>query len=373
MRIPKLLLLVAAGFVVAAVINFTVLPGNHMVSSLYLLPVLVVCYRWRAAAVAAAAACAALLYSLSALTEGRPILVWAFGVLALTLAGFLAVRFAVQREQIALLARRETEDRRRLQVFVSMVAHDLAGAMTNVRAGMEMLERYGRRDGAEEEQIAGRAIDGGVHQMERLLGDLRDAAAIGSDTFAVRPAPMDLVETVRQVVDRQRLLSKRHRLNVETPGRLDGVWDRERIAQLLGNLVSNACKYSPDGGDVDVTVRGDANVVTIAVRDQGIGIDEGKRTIIFEPFARLQARDDLPGTGLGLWIAKAIVDGHGGRIWVESAVGAGSTFSVALPVAPASGSLVEAAEHGSVEPVVGRAEGAAATQIGNPLVGRAVG
>ena len=131
---------------------------------------------------------------------------------------------------------------------------------------------------------------------------------------------MDLIEVVRQIVDRQSVTSQRHRLMLDAPARLMGSWDRDRIDQLLGNLVSNACKYSPDGGVVTVRVAAAAGGVTMSVRDEGAGIDPGQLGRIFEPFVRLEEHDDLPGTGLGLWIARAIVDAHGGRILVAMLV-----------------------------------------------------
>jgi signal transduction histidine kinase len=277
------------------------------------------------------------LYILIAQYEGRPITVWPFGVFALLIGGYLTVRFSFQREEIMRRARQEVEERQRLQMFIGMVAHDLAGGMTNVLAGVEMLRRHSGRNVSETERVAVAAIEGGSRQMRRLLDDLRDASAIGAGRFGVRLATMDLTELARQVVDRQRFEAPRHRLTLDAPNQLAGDWDRERIAQLLTNLISNAVKYSPDGGEVRVTIRAADGDVTIGVRDHGIGIEPRDCRLIFEPFARVGEHGDLPGTGLGLWIAKAIVEAHGGRIWVESEIGAGSTFTTVLPVASVRG------------------------------------
>ncbi|HEV2528741.1 MAG TPA: ATP-binding protein [Thermomicrobiales bacterium] len=326
---------VTAGFAAAIVINFLLLPGNHIVSSLYLLPVLMASHWWRARPVAATATVAAGLYLASAMIEGRPLGVWPFGLLGMLIGGYLTVRFAIQREEIARLARREAEDRTRFRVFIGMVVHDLAGAVNNVQAGLEMLSWSNTlRSTSEEEQVATQAVNGGVSQMSRLLDDLRDAAAIGADRFVVRPVPMDLVEVVREVVDRQRLSAGSRRLALDAPDRLDGAWDRDRIGQLLGNLVSNACKYSPAGGEVTVRVGASSGRVVVSVTDDGPGIEPDQQERIFEPFARLETHHDLPGTGLGLWIARAIVDAHGGHIRVEGAPGLGTTFTVDLPLTP---------------------------------------
>ena len=152
----RMLVIVVVGFLAAILINFRVLPGNHIVSSLYLLPVLVACHSWRPRLVAATAVVASALYLVSALIENRPLAVWPFGLLGMLIGGYLAVRFASQREQIGRLAPREADDRVRFQMFIGMVAHDLAGAMSNVRAGMEMLSWQGYRTESDEERVATR-------------------------------------------------------------------------------------------------------------------------------------------------------------------------------------------------------------------------
>jgi signal transduction histidine kinase len=324
-------LLVAVGFLAALFINLVLLPDAHIISSLYLIPVLLACHRWRPSLVAGAAAVAALLYVITAVLEQRPLTVWPFGVLAFVIGGYLTYQFARQRRDIARFARLEAENRRRLQTFIGMVAHDLAGALTNVTIGTEMLGQLRRDVAPLEERVAIAAIDGGTRQMERLLGDLRDASTIGAGQFRVQPAAMDLVALVSDIVEQQQAKYPRHRFSLDAPDRLTGRWDRDRLGQLVANLVSNACKYSPDGGEVRITVDPARGAVTIGVRDHGIGIDEEYQALIFEPFARVQTRDDIPGTGLGLWIAKAIAEAHGGRIWVESAVGHGSAFFFTLP------------------------------------------
>jgi signal transduction histidine kinase len=332
MMTMRTIVIVVIGFCAALAVNLLLLPGGHLISSLYLIPVLVACHRWRPPAVAVAASVAALLYVVSAIHEGRPLTVWPFGVLAFAIGGYLTIQFSKQREEIAHHGRRESDERRRLQMFIGMVAHELAGAMTNVMAGVEMLDRHRLRTASEAEGVAFAAIDGGTRQMQRLLDDLRDAAAIGTGQFRVRLAAMDLIALVREVVERQQVNNPRHRLVLDAPDQLYVVWDWLRIDQLLTNLVSNACKYSPNGGDVRIVVRAIFGSTTLIVHDQGIGIDEADRQLIFEPFARVQQRDDVPGTGLGLWIAKAIVEAHGGHLSVESEKGHGSAFTATLPL-----------------------------------------
>ena len=117
--------------------------------------------------------------------------------------------------------------------------------------------------------------------------------------------------------------------------------DPPRIEQVVTNLVENALKYSPQGGDVQVEVTADAGVARLSVRDRGIGIAAEDLPLIFERFHRGKNVDDrrFAGMGLGLYIARGIVEQHGGRIWAESAPGEGSTFCVELPVATVAEAL----------------------------------
>jgi signal transduction histidine kinase len=118
---------------------------------------------------------------------------------------------------------------------------------------------------------------------------------------------------------------------LDAPEHLEGMWDGERLNQLLTNLISNAVKYSPAGGAVRVSVRGGAGEACVSVADHGIGLNPSEIQRLFQPFTRMYSHQEVEGVGLGLYISKAIVEAHGGRIWVESVPGQGSTFTVALP------------------------------------------
>ena len=111
-----------------------------------------------------------------------------------------------------------------------------------------------------------------------------------------------------------------------------GNWDQDRLHQLFTNLITNAIKYSPNGGEVGITVKQRGQEALVGVADQGIGMTPEQRAVLFQPFARLNQAEGVPGSGLGLYISKAIVEAHGGRISVESMAGQGSAFSVALPL-----------------------------------------
>lgn len=229
-------------------------------------------------------------------------------------------------------ARQEIEDTRlRLQQFVGMVAHDLRGPLGVIATSLELLRDNRRRSRSGIEQHVLPATENAIRRMQRLVDDLFGAARIGAGRFHVRPFPMDLVEVARRVVEQHQTMSECHRLVLEAPPRLEGEWDPERVGQLLTNLISNAIRYSPDGGEVRVTVIPRNTEVIIRVSDQGIGIRPDEKPLIFEPFTRFQHDPETEGLGLGLYIARAIAEAHGGRIWVDSQPERGTSFFVALP------------------------------------------
>ncbi|HEY8476571.1 MAG TPA: ATP-binding protein [Chloroflexota bacterium] len=247
----------------------------------------------------------------------------------------ISERKRVEEERARLFARERQaraeaeEARRRLELFMGVVAHDLRGPLTAIRGYAQLLQR-----GAPEERRA-RALQVVVDQvdhMERLIGDLLDFSRIVAGRIRVSPRSMDLVELARRVVDARQLTTTRHRILLEAPPTLVGVWDGDRLAQVLTNLVDNAVKYSPDGGTVWVRLRSLDGEVEIAVTDRGVGLTPDELRVLFRPFVRLERWGTLKGAGLGLFITKGIVEAHGGRLWAESAgKGKGSTFRVVLP------------------------------------------
>ncbi|MGH2457941.1 MAG: ATP-binding protein [Chloroflexota bacterium] len=245
--------------------------------------------------------------------------------------GAIAIEHARLRTRDKAL-RLETEAARdRLQEFLGMVAHDLRGPIGVVATSIELLRESRHRTRADVEQHILPATENAVRRMRRLVDDLLGAARIGSGRFHVRPFPMDLIDIARRIVEQQQTPSGLHRLVLEAPERLEGDWDPERISQLLTNLIANGIKYSPEGGEIRTVISPGTDEIVIKVTDHGVGFDPAQSSLLFQPFVRLSHEPDTDGLGLGLYIAKAIVEAHGGRIWVESQVESGSTFFVALP------------------------------------------
>jgi signal transduction histidine kinase len=173
--------------------------------------------------------------------------------------------------------------------------------------------------------------------IERLVSDLRDAARLEENRLELMPEAVDLVSLAEGAAAQASALATTHTLRLELPdGPLVGWWDGDRIAQVLQNLLSNAIKYAPDGGEIVLRVEDRGDEAQASVTDHGIGIAPEAIPNLFSRFYRAEGATSraIQGLGLGLYITKALIEAHGGRIWVESAVGAGSTFTVTLPRTP---------------------------------------
>jgi signal transduction histidine kinase len=222
--------------------------------------------------------------------------------------------------------------------FLAQASHELRTPLTSMLAYLQLTSRRL----ASEPALQGRlreAVDGATAQAQRLrelINDLLDASRIRQGRLELRREPVDLVALVSRVVDEHRDADprRRHTFVVETPsGPVLGEWDTERLRQVFANLLGNAVKYSPRGGDIQVRVDTVGDDARVSVRDHGIGIPESEIPRMFRPFGRLEqlAARNIPGFGLGLYISRDIVERHGGHISVESTPEEGSTFTVTLP------------------------------------------
>jgi PAS domain S-box-containing protein len=230
---------------------------------------------------------------------------------------------------------RDIRERRALerlqQEFLAMVSHELRNPIAGVKGYAQLLKRRGVYNE--------RAVDTIIDQagtLERLVQDLVDASRVQLGQLELELDQMDLVAAARACADQVQAQTQEHTIRIEVPDHpLEGCWDRTRLGQVLHNLLTNAIKYSPDGGEVLVRVEDLSGQVRTSVRDQGRGIAPDKLTRVFERFYRADPSVEAARSlGLGLYITRAIVESHGGQIWAESeGEGQGSTFVFTLPIA----------------------------------------
>jgi signal transduction histidine kinase len=224
--------------------------------------------------------------------------------------------------------------------FFLTAVHDLVGPLTNVRGFTQLLRREVEQSAnLPREQVQGRLtqIERGAAQLANQVEELRDLARMQMGrSLDLHRASTDLVALTREVIAAQRGLADQEiRLVVEQP-RLVGNWDGHRLHRVLTNLLTNAIKYSPAGGDIQVrlttTQDGLERWAVVEVRDQGLGIPAADVPLLFRQGHRGQnVPETLPGTGLGLVSVRQIVEQHGGTVAVESHEGSGATFTIRLP------------------------------------------
>jgi signal transduction histidine kinase len=244
-----------------------------------------------------------------------------------------------QREQAAAVAYAEQEAAVRDE-FLASVAHDLKNPLTSILGHAQLLRRLAERGGAlpPERLLAGLGnIERSVAAMASCADELLDLTRLQLDrSLVLDRADVDLAALVRDAIDAQPP-ADRGRLRVEGMDSLVVAGDRARLARVLHNLIGNAIRYSPDGGDVTVELGRRAGpageVAAIRVADRGLGIPAADLPRIFERFRRgSNVIGRLGGTGVGLFSVRQIVEQHGGTVAAESVEGRGSTFTVTLPL-----------------------------------------
>jgi len=239
----------------------------------------------------------------------------------------------------------------RKEQFTAMIAHELRGPLAPIINYAQILARQatGATEKETEEKKQRRMasvqrqtsiIVSQARRMTRLVNDLLDASRLTSGQFTLFREPCDLSQLVSDTVEQLRPVAPYHSFLIETPAEsVSGNWDGGRLQQVLGNLLDNAIKYSGERTTITVKVWKTVDSAHVSVHNQGVSIPSSDISQLFRPYARLQATSDRRGSGLGLYIAKSIIEAHGGNLALEPHMDdiveegpRGTTFSFTLPL-----------------------------------------
>jgi signal transduction histidine kinase len=220
---------------------------------------------------------------------------------------------------------------------LALISHDLRSPLTSIRGYVELLLDEESGPLQENQRRCLEVVRRNADRLDRQIGDLLLAASLAEGRLQLHRSAVDVARVVMEAAETAGPQAAGRGIRLEAASQSMPLVEADgaRLAQVLDNLISNAIKYTPDGGRVDVRAERDDDEVVLSVSDTGIGLTAGERAAIFEPFYRSAAVKErgIKGTGLGLVIVKAVAEAHGGSVAVESEPGAGSTFTVRLPAA----------------------------------------
>jgi signal transduction histidine kinase len=215
--------------------------------------------------------------------------------------------------------------------FFAVAVHELRTPLTSIHGQAQLAKRFQAKDPQRTTDALDRILEQ-TKRMNRLIGDLLDQARVSVGALSLELVTFDLgIATAHTIGLLEHEDPPRITFPAPAPAPVRG--DPDRIAQILGNLLDNAVKYSPPGSPIEVSLSVVGNEAQIWVTDRGVGVPDDERDRIFAPFYRASRTRDIAGTGLGLHISRRIAEEHHGRLWLESSSDAGSVFVLALPIA----------------------------------------
>jgi PAS domain S-box-containing protein len=246
------------------------------------------------------------------------------------LTGWIVTATDIDDSRRAIEALRTASEAKDL--FLTMAAHELRTPLQAARGFVHLARMKGAHQMGAGVERALQGLTRSVDRMAKLVENLLDMSKLQRGELHLEPGTVDLRELLAEVAEHVQPFEGSRRIDVRIPEGLVLAGDRERLAQVFTNLLSNALRYSPDGGAITVEARQEGEHFHLLFRDRGLGIPPDKLRLVFERFGRAHGTA-YGGLGLGLTIARGIVERHGGRIWAESTgrPGEGSTFHVVLP------------------------------------------
>lgn len=227
----------------------------------------------------------------------------------------------------------EIESEKLREKFTNMVVHELRAPMTSIKGGAGLLLK-GNLEKEDQEKML-HIIADSSDRMLTQINDLLDAAKLEAGKFAIAPARADINELVRTKVDGFSYLASTKDIKLtceidESIGEMN--FDKMRIDQVITNLLSNSLKFTQANGQIAIKTQKKDNEIIVSVKDNGMGVPSSKQNMLFVPFSQMQSAFRRDGTGLGLYISRGIVESHGGKIWMDSVEGKGTTVSFSIPL-----------------------------------------
>jgi len=218
--------------------------------------------------------------------------------------------------------------------FVSMLSHDFRNPLTTILLSTGFLQSHDEQLTKETKTTHFQLMRSAIKSMDQLLNEVLLIGKADAGKLRYQPAPLALEAFCGKLVAELQLSTKeKHHLIFTRHGELgEALWDESLLRHILGNLLTNAIKYSPEGGTVQFELIAQEDSVLFQIQDQGIGIPPEEQKRLFQPFHRASNVDRIPGNGLGLAIVKKCVEAHEGQISVQSHVGVGTKFMVTLPL-----------------------------------------
>jgi signal transduction histidine kinase len=222
----------------------------------------------------------------------------------------------------------------RKEDWLSVASHELRTPLTVLKLQMQHLHKRLARQGLRDCVAILAQMEAQIHKLERLNGDLLSVSHLQTGRLEYLEERVDLNQVLQEVAEVMHQMYPTHTIVARGAATTCLLGDPDRLGQVFSNLLSNAIKYSPGADTVEVEIHSSAEAITISVRDYGIGIPQEQREHIFERFYRVvdPSTQAFPGLGIGLYLVGEIIKHYGGMITVESALGKGSTFQVALPL-----------------------------------------
>ena len=224
------------------------------------------------------------------------------------------------------------EEEQRKNAFIGMVSHELKTPLTSLNAYLQMLQAKKKNSADNFENNAIKQAVKQSRKMTAMINGFLNISRFDSSEILIKKQPFDMVDLLNETREEMELLHSSHAFDFSSNGELIVAADRDKVGHVLNNLIGNACKYSNTDSRVAVKCWVFGDDVVVAVKDEGVGVKEEDFDRLFERYFRVRNDNAVSGFGIGLYLCAEIVKQHGGKIWVESEFGKGSTFSFSLPI-----------------------------------------